>query len=207
MCAAITQALGLGKSRIEALTDGIFATLMTVLVLGLRLPPGNNLRDEIFGLGGDVLAYAMSFVVLGVYWIGHHNLFHYIRSTNRVFLWLNVLFLMSVGFIPFSTSILGRNLPDQTAVILYGGNVMLPGLSLYVIWWYATRNSHLVDKDIDEHLVSSVKRRIIVGPLVYSVAIALSFVTPIISMILYMGALVFFILPGHVDIHFTRKHH
>jgi len=208
MCAAIAQTLGLSKSRIEALTDGIFATLMTVLVLGLALPPpGTSLRDELFGLWNHVLVYAMSFVVLGVYWVGHHNLFHYIKGTNRVFLWLNIMFLMTVGFTPFTTSVLGVFWLQQSAVALYGFNLMLPGLSLYLIWWYATRDHRLVDLDIDPHVVTTVKKRIVTGPVVYGIAIGLSFLEPIMSLILYIVVLAYFILPGHIDIHFSRKHH
>ncbi len=211
MCTAITQTLGLGKTRIEALTDGVFATLMTVLVLGLALPSspprGENLLDELLGLLPRLLAYAMSFVVLGVYWVGHHNQFHYVKSTDRVFLWLNVLFMMSVGVIPFSTSVLGANFSRRSAVILYGFNLSFAGLALYLIWWYATRNHRLVDHDIDPHVILSAKRRILVGPAVNIVAIGLAFIAPIISVVLYISELAFFILPGHIDVHFTRKHH
>ncbi len=207
MCAAIARALGLGKSRIEALTDGVFATLMTVLVLGLRLPPGANLPGELLSLWPNILTYAMSFVVLGVYWVGHHNQFHYVKATDRAFLWLNVLFMMSVGFIPFSTSVLGSNFLHRSAVILYGLNLSLAGTALYLIWWYATKNHRLVDPDIDQHVVSSAKRRILAGPAINAVAIGFAFLNPIISVILYIAELAFFILPGHIDVHFSRGHH
>jgi uncharacterized membrane protein len=184
---------------------------MTVLVLGLALPSspprGENLPGELFDLLPRLLAYAMSFVVLGVYWVGHHNLFHYVKSTDRVFLWLNVLFMMSVGVIPFSTSVLGASFGRRSAVILYGINLSLAGLALYLIWWYATRNHRLVDHDIDPHVIVSAKRRILVGPAVNIVAIGLAFIAPILSVVLYIGELAFFILPGHIDVHFTRKHH
>ncbi len=211
MCTVIAQTLGLGKTRIEALTDGVFATLMTVLVLTLALPSsppsGETLPHELVGLLPRLLAYAMSFVVLGVYWVGHHNLFHYVKSTDWVFLWLNVLLMMSVGVIPFSTSILGANLSRRSAVILYGFNLSLAGLALYLIWWYATRNHRLVDHGIDPHVVVSAKRRILVGPTINIVAIGMAFIAPIISVAFYIGELAYFILPGHIDVHFTRKHH
>ncbi len=207
MCAAITQTIGLSKNLIEALTDGIFATLMTILVLGLRLDVGIPLPRELSNIQPNILAYAMSFVVLGVYWVGHHNLFHYVRGSNRVFLWLNMIFLMAVGFIPFTTSLLGAYFLEQYAVVIYGFNLMLPGVSLYLIWWYATNSHHLVDPDIDPHVVSSVKRRIITGPILYLIAIVFAFLAPTISMVLYIAALVYFILPGHIDVHFSRKHH
>lgn len=214
MCAAaVTETLGLPKNRIEALADGVFATLMTVLVLGLALKPDPTntppplLLGKLWEIRGAVFAYVMSFIVLGVYWVGHHNMFHYIKRTSRIFLWLNILFLLSVGLIPFSTSVFGAylHLLDTVAIIFYGVNLMLAGGALFLVWEYATRNN-LVDKNIDQHLVSTVKRRILTGPLLYLAAIAFSFQFPIVSVGLYVGALIFYILPGHIDLHFARKH-
>ena len=143
---------------------------MTVLVLGLRLPGSNltefDLEAEIVGLYPNILAYAFSFVVLGVYWIGHHNQFHYINRIDRVFLWVNILFLLTIGFVPFSTSLLGVYPFSPTAVRVYGANLAATGLALYGVWWYATSQYRLVEKDLDPHIVSLAKRRTIIGPVV-----------------------------------------
>lgn len=208
MCTIATQSIGLGKSRIEALTDGVFATLMTVLVLTLALPSGpGSLIERLWSLRYNILTYAMSFIVLGVFWVGHHNQFHYIRGSNRVFLWLNVLFMMSVGLLPFSTSVLGSNFLRRSAVIIYGLNLILAGSATYLIWWYATRNHKLVDPDLDSHLVRAVKNRILTGPAIDIIAIGFSFLLPVVSVILYFSTMVYFILPGHIDIHFGKTHH
>jgi uncharacterized membrane protein len=104
---------GLSKTRIEALTDGIFAIAMTLMVFDIKLPVGPqttpwSLRSELIGLWPRFLAYAISFIMLGVYWVGHHNQYHYIRRTDRGFLWINIFFLMGVSLIPFSTGLLGQ---------------------------------------------------------------------------------------------------
>jgi len=135
---------------------------MTVLVLGLRGPDPNlsepDLASRILGLWPNYLAYAFSFVVLGVYWIGHHNQFHYIKQTDRVFLWVNILFLLTIGFVPFSTSLLGLYPFSPTAVRVYGANLTATGLALYAVWWYATSRHRLVEKDLDPHIVSLAKK-------------------------------------------------
>jgi len=102
---------GLSKTRIEALTDGIFAIAMTLMVFDIKVAPVAhmdqwNLRHELIQLWPRFLAYVISFVMLGVYWVGHHNQYHYIRRTDRPFLWINIFFLMGVSLIPFSTSLL-----------------------------------------------------------------------------------------------------
>ena len=202
---------GLTKARIEALTDGIFATVMTVLVLGLK-PPDVNLSEsrlefEIMGLSSNILVYAFSFVVLGVYWIGHHNQFHYVKRTDRVFLWVNIIFLLTIGFVPFSTSLLGEYPFSPTAVRVYGANLAVTGLALYAVWWYATSRHRLVEKDLDPHIVSLAKRRTIIGPIVSLLGIGLSFLDTRISLLLYLLLIPFFIRPSHIDIHFRGGTH
>jgi uncharacterized membrane protein len=202
---------GLTKARIEALTDGIFATVMTVLVLGLKLPdanlPESGLATEIVKLSPNILAYAFSFVVLGVYWIGHHNQFHYIKQTDRVFLWVNIVFLLTIGFVPFSTSLLGVYPFSPTAVRVYGANLGATGLALYAVWWYATSKHRLVEKDLDPHIVSLAKRRTIIGPIVSLLGIGFSFLDTRISLVLYLLLIPFFIRPSHIDIHFRGGSH
>jgi len=202
---------GLTKARIEALTDGIFATVMTVLVLGLSLPPAGlselGLEGEIVNLSPHILAYAFSFVVLGVYWIGHHNQFHYIKRTDRVFLWVNILFLLTIGFVPFSTSLLGLYPFSRTAVRIYGVNLAATGLALYAVWRYATSQHRLVEKDLDPHIVTLAQNRTLIGPVVSLIGIGFSFLDTRISLVLYLLLIPFFIRPSHIDIHFRGGTH
>jgi len=207
---ALAQA-GLTKTRIEALTDGIFATVMTVLVLGLSLPQVNlsesDLQGEIVKLSPHILAYAFSFIVLGVYWIGHHNQFHYIKRTDRVFLWVNIVFLLTIGFVPFSTSLLGEYPFSPSAVRIYGANLGATGLALYAVWWYATSQYRLVEKDLNPHIVSLAKNRTIIGPIVSLLGIGFSFLDTRISLALYLLLIPFFIRPSHIDTHFRGGSH
>jgi uncharacterized membrane protein len=210
MCAAsVLESLGLTKTRIEALSDGVFATLMTVLVLGLDISTRTEptIFQQISAISGHILVYGLSFLVLGVYWVGHHNMFHYIKRTTRGFLWVNILFLMSVGIIPFSTTVYGPHIGDAQAIVFYGSNMIAASLFLYLIWWYSTRYRELTEKNLDPHLVSSVDRRILTGPVIFLIGIGLAFVFPLSSFILFISAIIYFILPGHIDIHFTRTDH
>ncbi len=184
---------------------------MTVLVLGLSLPQAGlsemDLGSAVVNLSPHILAYAFSFIVLGVYWIGHHNQFHYVKRTDRVFLWVNILFLLTIGFVPFSTSLLGMYPFSQTAVRVYGANLVATGLALYAVWWYATTHHRLVEKDLDPHVVSLAKRRTLIGPAVSLVGIGFSFLDTRISLVLYLLLIPFFIRPSHIDIHFRGGSH
>jgi uncharacterized membrane protein len=202
---------GLTKARIEALVDGIFATVMTVLVLGLRGPvanlPETDLRNQVINLLPNYTAYAFSFVVLGLFWIGHHAQFHYIKQTDRIFLWINVLFLLTIGFIPFSTSLIGLYPFSPTAVRVYGANLAATGIMLNLVWWYATYNRRLVDKDLDPHVVTLAQRRTVVGPIVCFLGIGFSYVDAQISLALYLLLIPFYMRPSHLDIHFRGESH
>src|SRR5207245_9770795 len=114
---------------------------MTVLVLGLTVPvpnlPESELASQIRGHWPNYLAYAFSFIVLGVYWIGHHNQFHYVKQSDSVFLWVNILFLLTIGFLPFSTSLFELYPFSPTAVRVYGENLAVTGLGLNAKCWFS----------------------------------------------------------------------
>jgi len=204
---------GLSTGRLEALVDGVFAVAMTLLVLTLSVPrekPGlspaaltRQLGHDLYALRFTALTYAISFVIAGVYWVGHHNQFPVIRRADRVLLWITVLFLMGVTGIPFSTALLGTYPDQQIAVVLYGVNLIAIGLVLALQWWYATSNHRLTDDDLDPLLVRQVMRRILMGPLAYLLAIGLSFASPALSLAIYALVPLLYILPGRVDRHLS----
>ena len=208
-------ATGLSTTRLEALVDGVFAVAMTLLVLGLVVPRepvrlsgavlSRHLVDDLVKLRFTALTYAISFVIAGVYWVGHHNQFPFIRRADRVLLWINIVFLMFVTCIPFSTGLRGAYPGQQIAVALYGGNLIAIGLVLYLQWWYATGGRRLTDPDLDPLVVRRAARRILTGPVAYLLAIGVSFVSPAVSIAIYVLVPLLYILPGRVDRH-LRAH-
>ncbi len=155
---------GLGKHRIEALSDGIFAIAMTLLVLDLKIPenivPPGLLTRTLLALWPKFLSYVMSFALLGVFWIGHHGYSHFLKRTDRWFLWINLLFLLFVALLPFTTDLMGDNPAHRLAVMIYGANIIALGLTLYCQWSYATSGHRLVGRDLEHELVRKGKKRI-----------------------------------------------
>ncbi len=100
---------GLTTGRITAFSDGVFSIAITLLVLNLCVPtvPG-ELLDQLGKQWPSLLSYILSFVIVGIYWVAHHNMFHYIKRSDRPFLWINILLLMCVAFIPFPAGLLGQ---------------------------------------------------------------------------------------------------
>ena len=101
----------------------------------------------------NLLNIVVSFVILGMYWVGHHTQFEFIKRGNQTLLWLNIVFLTCVSLIPFSAGILGRHGAQQIAVVIYGLNLIVVALSHYAMWRYATNGHRLVAEDIDPNVV------------------------------------------------------
>src|SRR6266576_3689985 len=103
------------KNRIEALIDGIFAVALTLLVLDIKLPenvpyPTNEaLWSRLVELQRHFVIYVITFVVIGIYWVAHHVQFHYVRYTDRRLIWINMVFLLLISFLPFSTNLVAAN--------------------------------------------------------------------------------------------------
>jgi uncharacterized membrane protein len=204
---------GLGKGRLESLTDGIFGTVMTVLVLSLSIPIIANsgvasenaqLTAYLNTLYSNVLSYVLSFTLLGTFWIRHHSMFHYVVRVDRILLWLNILFLMTIGFIPFSTALVGRYFYLQIPLVIYGANLIATSITSQFLWFYATGKKLLSSDLIDEKIMAKINRRIAFGPLAYVVGIVVSFYSTRVTILIYIVALIFLILNSTVG--YRTKH-
>jgi uncharacterized membrane protein len=191
---------GLGKERLEALTDGIFATVMTVLVLSLSVPviasgaTNAEVATDIETLGPNILAYVLGFLLLAVLWISHHNIFHYMTRVDRPLLWLNTLFLLTIGFLPFSTALVGKYPQFQAPEVIFGANVVAISISMLSILSYSSRTGLLVVPERDEKVMGRIRSRWRTGPLLYLAAILLSFISPLISFAAYVASLIFMVV-------------
>jgi uncharacterized membrane protein len=183
---------GMTTHRIEALTDGIFAVAMTLLVLNLKLPQGGgegldaDLIDLITGQSHVFSNYAMSFLLAAVFWIIHHQQSHVIKRTDRNHIWLNILILMFVSLIPFSTSLINDYHDDWMASVFFGMNMFILGSLFYINWDYATKNHRLVALNLDPRRITVGKKRSAVTPIVSLIAMALAFVDVRISSFAYL---------------------
>lgn len=173
----------LSTSRIEAFSDGVFVVAITVLVLNLQVPQlvsaevSRGLLPKLVELWPKLLSYALSFEIVGIYWVAHHNTFHYIQRSDRTLLWLNILLLLCIVLLPFPTALLGQYPEQQISVIIYAGTLVLTGLVFQLLWWYATSGYRLVDREIDPLLVRRATRRNLMAPLIYLLTMGISFLS------------------------------
>lgn len=207
-------ALGLSASRIEALSDGVFAIAMTLLIFQLKVPAfpkgvsARDLADGVLAMWPQAACFALSFITAGTLWVAHRGQFHYIHRTDRPLLWINIIFLLFVSVIPFVTALLGQYPTYTLAVTLYGGNMVLTVMTLWFHWRYATSRHRLTAPHLSRAVVELQSRRILLGPCIYVVAMVIAIVmdAPWISIICYAVVPIAYALPGAVDRHWLVHH-
>ena len=191
----------ISRDRIITLTDAVLAIVMTLLVLEIAVPQlsqsevGTELPKRLVEMWPDISSYATSFIILGFFWIGHDDQFHYIKRANKTLLWITIFYLLFVAFIPFSTSLIGKYGDQQISVIIYGINIIIVLVWAYLQWKYVTKEHRLVDGDLDPKLIVKMSRRMIVGQILYLIAIALSFLNTQVSLILFILIPVYYLIP------------
>ncbi len=138
----------LTKSRIEALSDGVFAITMTLLVLELKVPEvmqhhsDKEMLEALLELKSEFGAYVITFLITGAFWYLHHLTFHFIKNVNGLLVWINLLFLMFIGLLPFSAGLMGHLFVHPVSQLFYFGNQLAIALLLNAHWQYA-RWKHL----------------------------------------------------------------
>lgn len=199
----------IGIVRLEALCDGVFAIVMTLLVLELiphDLPRGMGnaaLRALLVDLWPKIVSYVISFVVVAIFWVGHHAEFSHIRKTDRRHIWINMTLLLAVSFIPFSAALLGAEHDTALGVQIYGLNLTVGGLALAANWAYATYRRRLTDPALPSAAVRWFARRLAVGPAIYVTAVLIGFISPTTSFIMYVTAAIVYVT---IQIGPTERH-
>ena len=181
----------MGKGRLEAFSDGVFAILLTILVLDLKVPHGAGLAD-LAPLLPTFLAYVLSFTNLGIYWNNHHHMLHATTRINGRILWANLHLLFWLSLFPFVTGWMGDHHGASVPTAAYGTASLGAGIAYYVL-----QSAIIADEGPSSRLAlavgSDVKGRI--SPLAYAAAIPLAFASPWISQALYVAVALMWIVP------------
>lgn len=187
--------------RVEAFSDGVLAIAITLLVLEIRVPPhaegeSISLLQQLADIWPSYLAYLVSFTVIGVMWINHHNMFRYIRRTNNAFMFLNNLLLMAITFLNFPTVLMAEYINDpanqQAAALVYSGTMLAIAILYNLLWRYVARNPHLLGKNVNSRAVEGITQSYRYGPLLYLAALLLVFINVPASLLIHFVMAIFF---------------
>ena len=192
---------GRDLDRVGAFSDGVFAIAITVLVLTISMPtvPASELDDALRDLIRPVLAYFLSFYVVGVYWFSHHKMWHFIRRVDSRFLALNMVLLAFVALLPFPTDLMGTYGQTREATIIYAVAVSLTGIASTALWWYVSENNRLLRDDTPQDYVRISRLRGASAPVIFLCSIPIAFVDPDLAKLTWLA-----LVPLHIWL--SRQH-
>jgi len=150
----------MATSRLEAFSDGVFAIAATLLILNVQ-ESGSPLGSALLRIWPSYAAYAVSFLTIGIIWINHHTVMAQIGKVDRLFLLLNIIFLMFIAFIPFPTRLLAMHINAEgaeAAAVSYGVVLTLTAIMFNAVWRYAATGRRLLREDADRRVVQVVRR-------------------------------------------------
>jgi uncharacterized membrane protein len=187
--------------RLEAFSDGVLAIAITLLVIEIDVPesePG-DLLDELLRQWPSYAAFFISFVVIGIMWVSHHSMFERIATVDRRLLFLNLMLLLGIAFLPFPTALLatyvqdgGRNASISAAI--YSGTMCVIGVFFYFMWVHLERRPHLLVEGITVEQIRRAEQKSLVSPIVYGLSIGVAFIS----------AWACFVIYGLIAIYFAR---
>ena len=181
----------MNTTRMEAFSDGVIAIIITIMVLELKVPHGDQL-SELVAMLPVMLSYVLSFIYVGIYWNNHHHLFHVARHVDGAVMWGNLHLLFWLSIVPFVTNWMGEHYDSAWPVALYGVVLMMSGTAYYILT-QALISLHGRDSAIAKALGSDVKGKLSV--VIYLVAIGLAFVETWLSLVLYAAVAMIWIVP------------
>jgi uncharacterized membrane protein len=196
-----------GTDRIFNLSDGVFSIAMTLLVFGLAVPvlePGGPpLAQMLLEMWSEFLLYGLSFLVLGVLWIMHHAVYDSIHHSDHTLFWLNILALLFVALLPFSTSLIWKHGANQVTALAYGANFLGGAVLMWAMFCYGSSREELLRPETDARVIRAGRRMGVLYSSTLLVAIGLAFVEPTVSFAMYAAfvvAFVVFTMLGRFDV-------
>ncbi len=179
-----------GLERLVFFSDAVFAIAITLLALEIRLPAGEYatsaaLLAALLGLWPKYLSYGVSFLVIGSYWMAHHRVYRSIARYDRRLLFLNLLLLLCVGFVPFPTAVLGDH-ADAIATIFYAGTLAMTGMMIALVWWHASHDGRLLVRPFTPRALRASYLRALIAPAVFGLSIPLALVNSDLARLSWM---------------------
>jgi uncharacterized membrane protein len=186
MAPSYNQISGRSLSRIEALSDGLFAIAMTLIVLEIRVPDPGGITTEgglwaaIVALTPRIVTYLLSFLTLGIFWNAQQTQLNHFRAADRNLSWIHLTFLATVAVMPFSTSLLAEFITFRLALVVYWLNLLALGVTIYASWSYAGR-AGLHKEEVTAELSRIVRRRIVAYQALYAFGALLCVINTFVS--------------------------
>jgi uncharacterized membrane protein len=185
--------------RLVFFSDAVFAIAITLLVIEIDIPSGaEDVGTALADRWPQFLSFVLSFLVIGIFWVAHHRMFRFIARVDTRLLWINLVLLMCVAFLPFPTAVLGDHDNNRASVLFYAGAMALAGIASASLWRYAA-HARLLVETIDSRTIRYMGHRSLVTPAAFLLSIPFAFVDPRVAQ-------AFWYLPFALIGFVTRRH-
>jgi uncharacterized membrane protein len=194
----------LNTTRVEAFADGVFAIAATLLILNVDTQIGDDVPDlgeKLLHIWPSYLAYAVSFVTIGIMWVNHHTVMSQLGKVDRRFLVATVGLLMCIAFVPFPTRLVAENIRGdnaEPAALAYGFTMVATAIMFSITWFYASRGKRLLRTDADPAVVSGLSRSYLPGPWIYLAATLIAFASPVASVVCFLTIALFYVVESSI---------
>lgn len=189
------------KSRVEAFSDGIFAIIITLLILEIKVPhikspeSISELTESLLHLAPKFIAWVISFFSVAVIWVNHHRIFESLKHINHAIFWLNANLLLWVSFIPFPTALMGDYYNNKLAVSFFGLASFMMGIAFLLFRLYMWKHPEITKDYTKEYLWQGVRNVLLFGPVLYLLGTATAWIHPYIAFAFYALVTIYFIFP------------
>ena len=177
----------MNKQRLEAFSDGVYAIVITILILDIRIPQvqPSALGAALVRMLPQVFAYVLSFFVVGLYWFAHHRVSHQVKQIDGTFIWLNLIWLLFVSIMPFPAALLGRYPLQRIPIAIYGFDLILANVTGFLITVYLKQHPELCVSPISAKSLRGQTPVYMISNGIYVVAIGFAWIFPWLSYALY----------------------
>lgn len=190
-----------GIDRVNGFSDAVFAVAITLLILTITVPvisDNSQLASELEAMWPKFLGFLISFLIIGSFWVSHHVMFRYLERHRPGFLWINLLFLMLIVLLPFSTDLMSEYNTSVLAVVFYDLNMVAASGVLMLLWWYMSYHAHLVSESLDDLLRRHLLLTQVALMTVFLCAAGVAFINIPASQYLYIALFPINSFLGHV---------
>jgi uncharacterized membrane protein len=181
----------LDQGTLVTFSDGIFTIAITLLILEIRLPDIASIDidarflESLMTISPKILGFILSFFIIAMYWLSYHRIFYFIRKSDRVLMFDNILFLFFIVFLSFPTYLIGLYGSHQTIVLFYAATIFVTSALLALIWRHASMNHLLVDPDLDVTAIRYLWTRSLIPVVIFLLSIGVAIFNPLMAMVLW----------------------
>jgi uncharacterized membrane protein len=187
-------------NRLEAFSDGVFAIAITLLVLELNIPTGDNLWHQLKEEWPSFASFFVSFWVIGIIWVNHHGVVDHLKRADRGVMYLNLLVLLTVVFIPFPTALLAEHLKsgadEEVAAVVYSGAFLAMAIAFGFLWTYITRHRELLGVELSNEEIRRTSITFLIGNPFYALAVGIAFISPAVVLVIIALLALYYAVAG-----------